>query len=254
MSVVASRAPRGRSVAPSRRVALRRFLAWHPEWWVHLVAVGAWVGLAASTVRMTHARSPSPSGIGAWFGGWTHWLAMVVAMMLPVVALHVRAVAMRSIWSRRHRSAGLFVLGYLALWATLGAAVVGAVVLAGLDHGAADLVVVSLLLAAAWQSSVPRRRLVRRCTSLKLGTPTGWAGDLDCLRVGARAGVRCCAESWPAMLAMALSHSLLLMAGLSVVLLTERARGANPAQRAGRALEGWVLAGFAAVALVAALT
>ena len=53
------------------------------------------------------------------------------------------------------------------------------------------------------------------------------------------------------MLAMALSHSLVLMVGLTVVLLSERARGANPQRRGGRPLEAWVLAGFAAVAAVA---
>jgi hypothetical protein len=56
------------------------------------------------------------------------------------------------------------------------------------------------------------------------------------------------------MIAMALSQSLVLMVGLTVVLLTERTRGANPQRRGGRPLEAWVLAGFAAAALVVALT
>ena len=49
-----------------------------------------------------------------------------------------------------------------------------------------------------------------------------------------------------------MSHHLLLMAGLLAVMLTERARGANPMRRAGRPLEAWVLAGFALVAGAAA--
>jgi hypothetical protein len=54
------------------------------------------------------------------------------------------------------------------------------------------------------------------------------------------------------MVAMALSHSLLLMAGVLAVLLSERARGANPVRRAGRPHEALVLGGFAVVAAVAA--
>ena len=53
------------------------------------------------------------------------------------------------------------------------------------------------------------------------------------------------------MVAMALSHSLLLMAGVLVVLLSERARGANPLRRAGRPREALVIGGFAVIAAVA---
>ena len=54
------------------------------------------------------------------------------------------------------------------------------------------------------------------------------------------------------MVAMALSHSLLLMAGVLAVLLSERARGANPVRRAGRPHEALVLGGFAVAAALAA--
>ena len=233
---------------------MRRFVAWHPEWWVYAVAAMAWLVLlgmsALMTMPMDHhgmsgAMSTSPS---SWAEHWSHWLLMVLAMMLPVAARQVRGVAQRSIWSRRQRSAVFFVLGYVALWSAVGALLVGVVVATGLDDGATDLLVVSLLLAAAWQTSAPRRRLVRRCEALKLGAPSGLAGDVDCTRAGLRAGVRCLQECWPAMIAMALSQSLLLMAGLTVVLLTERMRGANPQRRGGRPLEAWVLAGFALLA------
>jgi hypothetical protein len=246
MTVVASRV----NARPTRRSSLRRFLAWHPEWWVYAVAGAAWVTLLAMGASMTmHAH-----GRSSWLDHWTHWLLMVLAMMLPVAGRTVRTIGLRSVWSRRHRATGSFVLGYVALWATAGAVLVAIVIVGGLDHDATDLLVVALLLAAAWQGSVPRRRLVRRCASLKLGVATGLAGAVDCARVGVRSGVRCLLECWPAMIAMALSQSLLLMAGLSVVLLTERMRGANPDRRGGRPLEAWVLAGFALVAALATVT
>jgi hypothetical protein len=255
MTVLASR-----SIAPpSRPSSWRHLLAWHPEWWVYVVSAAAWLGLVVIGVSGAISMSmplaehvPGPvGGLDTWWDRWTHWLLMVPAMMLPVVAARVRAVGLRSVWSRRHLSAGLYVLGFLAVWAVVGAALVAVVVAAGLDHDAGDLLVVSLLLAAAWQGSPARRRLVRRCAPLRLGAPTGLAADADCLRAGARSAQRCMLECWPVMLAMALSHSLLLMVGLTVVLLTERARGANPQLRAGRHQEAWVLAGFAGVALLA---
>ena len=233
------------------RRTVRRHVAWHPEWWVYAVAAAAWVALLAMSLSMS---MPMVAHTLSWTERWSHWLLMVGAMMLPVAARQVRAVAQRSLWSRRQRSAGWFVLGYVALWAAVGAGLVTIVIGTGLDDGASDLLVVSLLLAAAWQTSAPRRRLVRRCEALKLGAPSGLAGDLDCARLGARSGVRCLQECWPAMIAMALSQSLVLMVGLTVVLLTERTRGANPQRRGGRPLEAWVLAGFAAAALVVALT
>ncbi|MET0838047.1 MAG: DUF2182 domain-containing protein, partial [Marmoricola sp.] len=220
---VVAHPPRGVSLL---RRSLSRFLAWHPEWWVYVVAGAAWVALA-------------------WWS-WTpvgHWLLMVPAMMLPVVAHHVRAVGLRSVWSRRHRSTFVFVLAYLAAWSSVGAGVVLALVALGVGHHGSHLLPVALLLAAAWQVSVPRRRVVRRCAPLRLGAASGLAADRDCAVAGVRSAGRCMVECWPVMLAMALSHSLVLMVGLTAVLLSERARGANPQRRGGRPLEAWVLAG-----------
>ena len=172
-------------------------------------------------------------------------------MMLPVVAPQVRRVATRSLWSRRHRAAVSFVLGYVVVWLVLGAGLVAVVLALGGQEQLAPWLAVVLLLAAGWQVSGPRRRMLRRCASLRLGAATGLAADLDCARAGLRSGLRCVFTCGPLMVAMALSHSLLLMAGVLVVLLSERARGANPLRRAGRPREALVIAGFAVVAAVA---
>ena len=47
------------------------------------------------------------------------------------------------------------------------------------------------------------------------------------------------------MAVMVLGHSLILMTLLTVLLFTERARGPNPGQRAGRAFEAVCLAALA---------
>lgn len=235
-------------VVGRRTSSTRHLLAWHPEWWVYAVATLAWLAL----IWLSTTMAMSPSGFAAsWTDGWTHWLLMVVAMMLPIAAPHVRAVALRNLWSRRQRSAAVFVLGYVAVWAIVGAALVAAVVGLGVSHHGSHLLPVALLLAAAWQVSAPRRRVIRRCAPLRLGAASGVAADVDCARAGVRSSLRCVVECWPVMLAMALSHSLLLMAGLTVVLLSERMRGANAVRRAGRPLEAWILAGLAVVSVVA---
>ena len=230
--------------SPTRRVTLRHVLAWHPEWWVYASALVSWLVLAwmSAEVAMSHGGF-----VAEWSQLSTYWVLMVLAMMLPVIAPHVRTVGLRSLWSRRHRSTFFYVVGYVALWAGLGAVLEAALVTLGLGHhhDGTYLLPIALLLAAAWQVSFPRRRVLRRCAPLRLGVSSGVAADIDCTRAGVRSGLRCLVECWPVMLAMALSHSLVLMAGVTVVLLTERARGANPVRRAGRPLEAWLLAGFA---------
>src|SRR4051794_31946268 len=173
-------------VHPTRRVTVRRFLAWHPEWWLYAVVAAAWAVL----LWMGSAVAMAGEGIvTAWSDGLSHWLLMVLAMMLPVVAPHVRTLGLRSLWSRRHRSVAAFVLGYVALWSLVGAVLVAVLVTLGVDHHGSHLLPVALLLAAAWQVSVPRRRVIRRCASLRMRASHGFAADTDCARAGLRSAV-----------------------------------------------------------------
>ena len=238
----------------------RRVLAWHPEWWVYAVAVIAWVDLALMSLASTggghHGAMAMPAEtvgyLSSWSESWSDWVLMIVAMMLPVVAPQVRTVALRSLWTRRQRSAGAFLAGYVAVWVGAGAVLLAPLVaLHVYPLGPAWLVGI-LLVAAGWQVSPPRRRLLRRCASLRLGAADGRAADLDCARAGLRSGVRCLATCGPLMLAMLAGHSLWLMAALLVVLLSERSRGPDPVRRAGRPREAWMLVGLAAVAGLAA--
>ena len=197
--------------------------------------------------------SPVPETFGAaWAAAWGHWVLMVLAMMLPVAAPHVRVVAMRSLRSRRQRAAVVFLLGYVALWITAGAVLLAALVALGTEHLDGAWLVGILLVAAAWQVSRPTQ-----ARAASLWFPPARSGGGGCCRpelcrAGLRSGLQCMVTCWPAMLAMAVSHDLLLMAGLLAVMLTERARGANPMRRAGRPLEAWALGGFALVAAAAA--
>ena len=200
----------------------RRALAWHPEWWVYAVAALAWVDLALMSLASTRGRSPRRDGDAGGDGrlpvvvvrdAWSDWVLMVVAMMLPVVAPQVRTVALRSLWTRRQRSAGAFLAGYVAVWVAAGAVLLAPLVALDVYPLGPAWLVGILLVAAGWQVSPPRRRLLRRCASLRLGAADGRAADLDCARAGLRSGVRCLATCGPLMLAMLAGHSLLADGG-----------------------------------------
>jgi hypothetical protein len=237
---------------PVRRILVRR-----PEWWLYAVAGGAGLALVLGVVALGPEAAGHVHGTtaarGSWIAGWLGWVAMVLAMMLPIVAPHARRVAMRSLWRRRHRAMAWFVLGYLAVWSSVGAVLVGILVVAGHPRPGPAVLAAALLGAAAWQVSRPRRRAMRRCGTLRPVAARGWRADRGCADAGVRIGLRCAFTCGPVMLAMAVGHGVLLMGALLALLLSERARGPNPDRRAGRPLEGWCLVAFAGVAAVAGL-
>jgi predicted metal-binding membrane protein len=204
-----------------------------------------------------HAAHGVPLEEGVTVGAAAgHWTLMVLAMMLPMAAPQARLVALRSVWVRRHRAAVVFALGYVAVWSAVGLPVVVAVAASPVAPPA-WLGPTLLGLAALWQVSPWRRRTLRRCGAVRLGSPRGSSADRNCLDVGARAGGVCVVGCGPAMLPMAVQPmapwSLPVMAGVLVVMLAERASGPDPARRMGRRGPAVALAGIAvAAALVPA--
>jgi len=224
---------------------------------VALAAAGVVLALGVRSLGSEPgAFGPESPGLGwaSWMPAWGGWMLMVLAMMLPVIAPHARQVAVRSLWPRRHRAMACYLAGYLAVWAVTGAAIVAALHGVGWPHPPAVVTVAALACAALWQTSPPRRRVMRRCGNVRIGAVRGLAADRDCAAAGWRAGLRCAFTCGPVMLAMAVGHHYpALMAGLLVLLLTERAAGPNPGQRVGRPLEAWCLMGYAAVLTPAAV-
>jgi predicted metal-binding membrane protein len=241
------------------RARARRALARRPEAWAYLAAAAAGLTLVWLHVVGHHGLEAGYAGHGVPhaaatpIGSAAAWVLMVLAMMLPVIAPQARQVALRSLWSRRHRSMIWYLAGYIAVWSVTGLVALTALRAVGVGDPPAGILVGALLVAAVWQTSGPRRRVMRRCGVLRLGEPRGWPADRDCANVGVRAGIRCMATCGPVMLAMAMSHhNLFLMAAVSALLISERARGPNPGQRAGRPQEAWCLVGLAVVAGAAA--
>jgi predicted metal-binding membrane protein len=221
--------------------------------WIDLVMMSPAATSAGEQVHDGMAMSAGTAGfVPSWVDACSHWGLMVLAMMLPVVAPQVRTVAMRSLWTRRQRSAGAFLVGYVAVWVAVGGLLLAPLVALDVYPLGTPWLIGFLLVAAGWQVSPPRRRLLRRCSSLRLGAAAGRAADVDCVRAGMRSGARCLATCGPLMLAMLAGHSLWLMAVLLVVLLSERSRGPDPVRRAGRPREAWMIVGVAFVAGAAA--
>lgn len=186
-------------------------LAWrHPEWWVLALAAGAWVVVIRNAGHHAHAH-----GAGAALAGW---MLMTVAMMLPLVAEHVRLTAERSLWRRRQRAMAGFVLGYLAVWALAGVAV-SLVPL----HPDSRTAAVALAIAGVWQLTPWKRRGLVGCHRTMPLAPRGWRADADCVRFGWRVGLRCALSCWALMLACAMmGHSLIAMVGVTGVMWAER--------------------------------
>jgi predicted metal-binding membrane protein len=182
----------------------------------------------------------------SWSASSIDWLVMVVAMMLPVVLGSARVVAARSLWGRRHRAIGGFLIGYLGVWLAVGFAVAAAGLAVVHLVGETPSVVsaAGFLVAAAWQLTAFKQRALRSCHRKPILALRGWAADEDCIRYGLFIGSRCVFSCWALMLACTLSgHSIISMAGVSFLAVSERYTF-----RPDRALSIWVLGGLALVA------
>jgi len=150
---------------------------------------------------------------------------MVVAMMLPLVVAAIRATSRRSLWRRRNRAIGGFLIGYLGPWLVLGlavSAIAGAVRLED-RHDPPALAAVGFGIAAAWQVTSVKRRAVWSCHRTAPLAPAGWRADRDCIRYGWDIGKRCLASCWAMMLACVLAgHHLPTMACVGALGVAER--------------------------------
>jgi predicted metal-binding membrane protein len=174
------------------------------------------------------------------------WVLMVVAMMFPPMAGNLKVVADRSRWARRDVALGEFLFGFLAIWAICGLGVIA------LERGLPRLLSMSEVwlgpagfgVAAAWQLSTSRRRMVRACHLTVPLPPCGWRADARCITYGMSIGMRCVASCWAVMLACHLSgHAIVPLSSAAYVAFAERTG------RVGSSALSAVL-GFAGLALL----
>ena len=201
------------AVRPAGALAARlRVSRWeHPDWWLWILAGGAWVALAVRgpqhgvAAHDHHMGAGTPAvDEGSILAALVWWTVMVLAMMLPLSAGHARWLAHRSLARRRTRTVLLHTLGYVGVWLLVGAALVPI----GQAIGApVPVTVAALLAAAAWHVTPSRRRRLRRCGAGVAPAVRGWPADLDCLQAGLRTGRRCAVTCGPAMVAMIEMHT-----------------------------------------------
>ena len=206
----------------------RRWLAWHPEWWSLAVSLGAWFflltppGLYGGGAVPACAACLAPTGSTAGLGGW---LVMVLAMMLPLMIIPVRATAFGSLWYRRHRAIVSLLGGYLAIW--LMADVVYLLFRAMLQKFDATnsrwIIAGVFFIAAGWQLTGQKRRFSVACHRIRPLAPVGWLAHRDCLRFGAELGIDCVGNCGLLMLAAMFSpwHQTMMVTA-TILLMYER--------------------------------
>jgi predicted metal-binding membrane protein len=236
----------------------------HPEWWSLGLSAGAWLLLATTSASASdlvaahhHAGgavavitgltgSAAVTGLTGSAAAWVlGWLTMVVAMMVPLVLAQIRFVAGRSLWRRRHRAIGGFLIGYLGPWLVIGIGAAGLGVALQADGRVAASWVAALgfVVAAAWQLSPIKWRALRGCDRTIPLSPRGWRADRDCVRYGWLVGGQCLLSCWALMLACMLAgHGVLALAGVTIVTVAERY-----AVRPDRRVVCGLLAGLAVV-------
>jgi predicted metal-binding membrane protein len=196
------------------------------------VAAAGWVVLAGRMAGMDAGPGGDPGTLG-WFA--VSWAVMTAAMMFPAAAPAVARLARTSTASASASAstaarAGVFLLGYGAVWMLAGlsgyaviAAVRGAHAGAlGWSSAGRYVAAATILAAAVYQLTAAKRRWLARCTAPNLPSPPGAAAAT--LRAGLEHGgccVACCATLMVALYALGMM-SLAWMAVVTVLIVGER--------------------------------
>jgi len=205
----------------------RRWRARNPESVVVVVAIAAWVGMAA--VHWGNHDAPAITGSTASPGiELTLWALMTVAMMVPGTIGMVRRLALDSLLSRRQRNIALFMLVYVGTWTAVAGLLLAverlaAAVLPGLDLRSTVVLVVTLVGASAWQLTKHKHQWLNACHLRGRLAPRGRAADRSVIAYGVRHARACVGSCWLIMTAMFVAgHDFHLMVPLAVITTYER--------------------------------
>ncbi len=157
------------------------------------------------------------------------WLAMMLAMMSPLLGSPLRHVWRRSLTRRRGRAVLLFLSGYGLVWLAAGLLLVtGSLVLAGVAPPfGIPAVALAALVALAWQATPLKQMALNRCHRRPPLAAFDFRAESDVLQYGASHGVWCVGSCWAWMLLPLATDGLLhgaTMAAVMLLSLVERAR------------------------------
>jgi predicted metal-binding membrane protein len=236
------------------------------------VVVLAWAYLLLGVGMSMHDMSmPMPGHHTMWTPGYTAvvlamWAVMMAAMMLPsaapMILLYGTIARRRQETGNAVAGAGVFGLGYLAVWAAF---TLGAVALQfALDHAAllSPMMVVTsrvlsglvLIAAGLYQWTALKQACLRRCRSPLEFIMTEWReGPSGAFAMGLRHGVFCLGCCWLLMLLLFVGGimNMAWIAGIAAFVLVEKLAPAGHwiGRAAGVALVMWggatVVAGLA---------
>jgi predicted metal-binding membrane protein len=174
---------------------------------------------------MDHPELGAGHSRAALVAGLPGWSLMVVAMMVPVTLPAVRYVGLNSVRRRRRRAMALYTAVYVGIWALLGVTALGIDHLLRVHLGLGDrlLLVLALLVAAAWQLTRAKRRALFACGRTVPLPPFGRRADAGCARYALLHARRCIQSCWAIMVVMvAVGHSQLVwMAALTTLVVAE---------------------------------
>ena len=177
-----------------------------------------------------------------------HWIAMVIAMMFPLLREPIRRVQFRSFPERRASATLLFLGGYLAVWAMAGLPVVWLRGQSWAQHPAAAAI--AFAVTAAWTLSRWHTVGMRACHATRPLSPYGWRARGDVMAYGARIGGACLTTCWPLMVACTLTgHAMVAMVACLAVGMIDRL-APRPAPGRVAKLELALAVGFACVAVI----
>jgi len=187
-------------------------------------AIGlSWLALIASHLHLQRETAaevlPDMPGMGdayvgtpsqivphlqAYLLGVTWWSVMVVAMMGPATLPALRYIEYNTLWWRRGRAIGLYVVAWLGLWTIFGAVVQ---LMKSFNGTLNPTAVFAFCLAAAaiWQITPAKRQALNDCHRPAPLPPFSWPATKGVLRYGARTTSACIRACWAFMLVMAVT-------------------------------------------------
>jgi predicted metal-binding membrane protein len=178
--------------------------------WIALLLLDQWFPLSSMCLAGSRRLN------SVWWEG--SLLAMVMAMMAPLLAGPMRHLWSRSLSRRRVRAIAVFVLAYGAAW--MAAATVLALVATGVRAADGPLLVVAVvILALLWQLSPAKQQCLKLCHRLPRLAAFGWNADRDCLRYGLANALWCIGSCWALMLLSMLVDGAHLAVAVSVAVL-----------------------------------
>jgi predicted metal-binding membrane protein len=196
----------------------------------------AWLATGLRMAGMDAGPGTNPGALGFYV---STWVVMMAAMMLPSIVPTVSAYRNLHSWRHGHRRSaqagdtGLFLVGYLAIWAAVGLLGYAALEVGrSLDGGlfawgrAGRLTAAAvLLLAALYELAPAKSRCLTRCRSPRSYLLESWReGRGGALRMGIEHGGWCLGCCWALMAALfALgAMSLAWMVLISVLIAAEK--------------------------------